>query len=132
MCRGWGSSEAPEHGHSLADAHVVVVEVAEASEGQGRQDVQPRVGHFNGDISVHIISDDLAQTPEQERKAQISKVRSLKSILSVSLFCHRPFLKNAQFPHGKRKNLFQKQTKTFQIPLKTHRLAQSFLKENKC
>lgn len=68
--QGWGPSEAPEHGHSLADAHVMVVEVAEASEGQGRQNVQPRVGHFNGDVSVHVISYDLAQTPKRERKNQ--------------------------------------------------------------
>lgn len=79
-----GSSEAPEHGHSLADAHVVIVEVAEAGEGQGRQDVQPHVGHLNGHISMHIISNYLAQTPKQERKAQINKVHSLKPIHFVS------------------------------------------------
>lgn len=86
MCQGWGCSEAPEHGHSLADAHVMVVEVAEASEGQGRQDIQPHVGSFIGHISMHIISNYLAQTPEQERKAQISKVHSLQSIRSVCPF----------------------------------------------
>lgn len=86
-------SEAPEHGHSLADAHVVVVEVAEASEGQGRQHIQPHVGSFIGHISMHIISNYLAQTPEQERKAQISKVHSLQSVRFVS-----PFYQLAFFP----------------------------------
>lgn len=69
MCVTGDSSEAPEHGHSLADAHVLVVEVAEASEGEGRQDVQPRVGHLNGDVSMHIISYHLAQTPKREKSS---------------------------------------------------------------
>lgn len=89
---GLGSSEAPEHGHGLADAHVVVVEVAEAGEGQSRQDVQPHVGHFNGHVSVHIICNYLAQAPKQERKAQISKVHSLESRHFMSSFYQFAFV----------------------------------------
>lgn len=42
---------------------------------------------------MHIISNYLAQTPEQERKAQISKVHSLQSVRFVS-----PFYQLAFFP----------------------------------
>lgn len=115
-------SEAPEHGHGLADAHVVVVEVAEAGEGQGRQDVQPHVGHFNGHLSVHIVCDHLAQTPKQREKSSNQQITTeiqplCVLILSVRFFiipyCHQPFLKDAQFPLRKRRNLLQKQNKTF-------------------
>lgn len=140
--RAGDTSEAPEHGHSLTDPHVLVVEVAEAGEGEGGQNVQPRVGHFNGDVSMHIISYYLAQTPKQERKAQISKDHALKSIHFVVPFYQDA--SNVAFFHllpsafpgecsvpTQGASISKTKQNIPHILLKIHGLAQSFLEESK-
>lgn len=46
---------APEQGNGFADAHVVVVEVAQASKGHGGQEEEACVGHLDLCVPVDII-----------------------------------------------------------------------------
>lgn len=70
VCQGLGCvSETPEHGNGPADTDVVIVKVAEASKGKSRQYIQTRIGHFNGCISMDVVSYNLSETPtERDRK----------------------------------------------------------------
>lgn len=66
VCQGLGRIlEAPQHGNSLADPNIIIVEVAEAGEGNGRQYVQTCTGQFNGYISMDIVSYNLSKTPRE-------------------------------------------------------------------
>lgn len=56
-------SFAPEQRHGSADAHVVVVEVAEASEGEGGQQEEAGVGHLHLGIAVNVVSEHLPEAP---------------------------------------------------------------------
>ena len=56
-------SLAPEQRHGLADAHIVVVEVAEASEGDGRQEEEPRVRHLDLGVPVDVVRQHLPDAP---------------------------------------------------------------------
>ena len=63
-------SFAPQQSYSFADAHVVVVEVAEASEGDGGQKKEPSVGKLDLGVSVDVVCQHLANPPVQERTQQ--------------------------------------------------------------
>lgn len=57
------SSFAPEQRHGFADAHVVVVEVAEAGEGDGGQDEEAGSGQLDLGVAVNIVRQHLAEAP---------------------------------------------------------------------
>lgn len=66
ICQGLGRIlEAPQHGNSLADTNIIIVKVAEASEGNSRQYVQTCIGQFNGCISMDVVSYNLSKTPTE-------------------------------------------------------------------
>lgn len=46
---------APEEGDGFADAHVVVVEVAQAGKGHGGQEEEARVGHLDLCVAVNVV-----------------------------------------------------------------------------
>lgn len=54
----------PQEGHRFTNAHVVVVEVAEAGEGDGGQKEQARVSHLDFSVSVNVVCHNLAETPK--------------------------------------------------------------------
>ena len=76
-------SLAPEQGHGLADAHVVVVEVAEASEGDSGQEEEPRVGHLDLGVPVDVVCQHLANAPGPTENSLYNEIRKL---------CSREFL----------------------------------------
>lgn len=56
-------SELPQQGHSPADAHVVVVEVAEPGEGQSRERQDACLDSFLRCGPWNVVSDNLAKAP---------------------------------------------------------------------
>lgn len=48
-------SFAPEEGNSFTDAHIVVVEVAETSEGDSGQKEETSIGNFNLCVTVNVV-----------------------------------------------------------------------------
>lgn len=48
-------SFAPEEGNSFTDAHIVVVEVAETSEGDSGQKEETGIGNFNLCVTVNVV-----------------------------------------------------------------------------
>lgn len=46
---------APEEGNGFADAHVVVVEVAQTGKGHGGQEEEARVGHLDLCVTVNVV-----------------------------------------------------------------------------
>lgn len=46
---------APEQGNCFADAHIIVVEVAEARKGDSWQEEETRMGHLDFGIPVNVI-----------------------------------------------------------------------------
>lgn len=66
VCQGLSRIlEAPQHGNSLADTNIIIIEVAEASKGNGRQYIQTCIGQFNGYISMDVVSYNLSKTPTE-------------------------------------------------------------------
>lgn len=57
------SSLAPEERHRPADAHVAVVEVAEASEGDGGQQQKAGLGQLHLGFAVNVVGQHLPQAP---------------------------------------------------------------------
>lgn len=55
----------PQEGHSFANPHVMVVEVAQAGEGDGRQKEEASISHLDFKVSVNIICHNLPKTPEK-------------------------------------------------------------------
>lgn len=53
----------PQEGHRFANAHVMVVKVAEAGEGDSGQNKQACISHLDFSISVNIVRHNLAKTP---------------------------------------------------------------------
>lgn len=48
-------SLAPQQGDGFADAHVVVVEVAQTGEGDGGQEEEARVGQLDLCVAVNVV-----------------------------------------------------------------------------
>lgn len=53
----------PQEGHSFTNPHVMVVEVAQAGEGDGWQKEEASISHLDFKISVNVIGQNLAKTP---------------------------------------------------------------------
>ena len=61
-------SELPQHSHSFADAHVMIVEVTEPSKGESREHQKACLGSFLHCISMNIVSNNLSNAPEGKKK----------------------------------------------------------------
>lgn len=57
------SSFAPEERDGFADPHVVVVEVAQAGEGEGGEEEEPGVGRLHLGVSVDVVRQHLPHAP---------------------------------------------------------------------
>lgn len=53
----------PQEGHSFTNPHVMVVEVAQAGEGDGRQNKEASVSHLDFKVSMNVVCQNLAKTP---------------------------------------------------------------------
>lgn len=58
-------SFAPEKGDGFADADVVVVEVAKAREGDGRQEEQTCIGDLDLSVPMNVVRQHLSNTPKK-------------------------------------------------------------------
>lgn len=67
------SSLAPEERQGFADAHVVVVEVAEASEGDAGQEEEAGVGHPDLGVAVDVVGQHLPDAPVGGEAARVSR-----------------------------------------------------------
>lgn len=65
------SSFAPQERHGFADAHIVVVEVAEASEGEAGQEEEAGVGHLRFGVAVNVVSQHLPKAPVGGQAARV-------------------------------------------------------------
>lgn len=57
----------PQEGHSFTNSHIVVVKVAKASKGDGREDKKAGPSHFDFDISMNVVCHNLTETPEDRQ-----------------------------------------------------------------
>lgn len=68
------SSLAPEECDGFADAHVIVVEVAKASEGDGRHEEEAGVGRLHLGLAVNVVRQHLPDAPAGEQAASHQKL----------------------------------------------------------
>lgn len=57
----------PQEGHSFTNPHVMVVEVAQAGEGDSRQNEEAGVSHLDFKVSMNVVCQNLAKTPGENR-----------------------------------------------------------------
>jgi len=55
----------PQEGHSFTNPHIMVVEVAQAGEGDGRQNKEACISHLDFKVSMNVVCQNLAKTPEE-------------------------------------------------------------------
>lgn len=67
------SSFAPQKSDGFADAHVIVVEVAKTSKGEGRQEEEARVGHLGLGFAVNVVCQHLPDAPVGVQAAKVSE-----------------------------------------------------------
>lgn len=87
FCQQFGCiSEAPQHSHSLADTHIVIVEVAEACKGHSWEYIQTCIGQFNRCLPMDIVSYNLPKTPtKKERETCWKEIRAVPNQIWLAL-----------------------------------------------